>query len=73
MLNTHNSHSAAERARLAEMRKFAEAEHAKSLAAEQRMRAAQDPSLISWYGAVVTVFLLALICGVFLIANYLGN
>lgn len=50
-----------------------EFERRQTIAAEQRMRAAQDPSLISWYGAVVTLFLMALIGGVLLIANYLGN
>jgi hypothetical protein len=53
-----------------ERRKFMEAQHAKSLAAEARMR---DPSLISWQGAVAAVFLLALTIGIFLAATLLGN
>jgi hypothetical protein len=53
-----------------ERRKFIEAQHAKNLAAEARMR---DPSIISWQGAVAAVFLVVVTIGMFLAATLLGN
>jgi hypothetical protein len=61
-----------------EKRTFMEAEHAKNVAAEARMRAAQGRSIGFWQGFAVVVFLLAFIMagqiGVAeLIATFLGN
>jgi hypothetical protein len=53
-----------------ERRKLMQAQHAKNLAAEARMR---DPSITSWQGAVAAVFLLVLTIGIFLAATLLGN
>lgn len=50
-----------------------EARHAENVAAEARMRAAREPSIASWQGAVAAGFLIALAIGAFLVANYLGS